>query len=157
MQFGISFPHHINQCGDKAVHKRFMHTQEGVAVTYCPSQDTADHVAGLGIRRQLSVGNGKSDGTQVVGNDPHGNIFFGIFAIPSVADLSNLLDDRLKQVGVVVRQLTLYRHTKPLETHPGVDYFCRKRLQRTVRLAVILHEYKVPYFDHLRVALVYKL
>ena len=155
-ELGIGVAHHFNQRGNKAMHKCFMHSQEGVAIAYGPAENATDHVACLGIRWQLTVGNRKSDGAQVVGNNPHGDVFFGNVAVPGVADLSNLLDDRLKQVCVVVRQFTLHGHAETLESHASIDNLCGKRLQRAVGFAVILHEDQVPYLDDLRVTLVHQ-
>ena len=56
-QFGESTAHLLCQSGNEGVHECLLLTQEGVAVTYGTTQDTADNVTGLGIGGQLAVGN----------------------------------------------------------------------------------------------------
>ena len=62
----------------------------------------------------------------------------------------------LEHVGIVVRGLALQSHTKAFETHTRIDYPGRQRLERTVGLAVVLHEHEVPDLNYLRVALVHE-
>ncbi len=55
--------------------------QEGVAVTHGAAEDTADDVAGAIVGRQLAVGNGEADRTEVVSDDAHGYVALGLFAV----------------------------------------------------------------------------
>ncbi len=124
-QLRVCLSHHVDQCGNKPVHERFVHIQEGISVANGATQDTTNHISRFGVRRQLTVGNGKSDCAQMVRNDPHGDVFFIVLTIGGVANLSDCADDGLKQVGVVVRQLPLHCHAETLKAHAGINYFCR--------------------------------
>ena len=156
LQLGIGIAHRLDENIEQLVEEGLFLTQEGVTVTHGPAQDTADYIAGLGIRRQLTVGNREGDGADVVGNHTHGDVNLGVFAVGLAAEAANLLDDGLEHVGIVVRGLALQSHTEAFETHTRIDYPGRQRLERTVGLAVVLHEHEVPDLDYLRVALVHE-
>jgi hypothetical protein len=153
-EFGISISHRLDENGKELIHERFMLSEEGITVTDGTAENTTDHITGLGVRRQLTVGDGEGDGTDMVGDDAHGNILLGIFAIDAARHLSDDLDDRLEDVGVVVGGLALQSHAEAFETHSGVDHLGRQRLKRTVGLAVVLHEDEVPDLDHLGIILI---
>ncbi len=61
----------------------------------------------------------------------------------------DLVDHPGEHVCVVVAGLALKHHAEPLEAHSGVYVLGRQRLQRAVRVAVVLHEDKVPDLDDL--------
>ena len=90
----------------------------------------------------------------MVGDNTHSDIRLRIFAVGATADRTDTTQHRLEDVGVVVRGLALDRTHETLEAHTGIDHFLSQRLQRTVCLAVILHEDDVPYLNHLRVVFV---
>ena len=90
----------------------------------------------------------------MVCNDTHSNIDLRIVAIFLTAKTPDFPDNRLEYIGVIIRRLSLQRHTKPFESHTGIDYPSRKRFERTIGFTVILHKHKVPYLYHLRVTLV---
>ena len=92
----------------------------------------------------------------MVGNNAHGDIGFFIGSVGNATQCSELLNNRLEDVGVVVRLFALHGHTQTFEAHARVDYFCRQRLERTIGLAVELHEHIVPDFNHLRMTTVYQ-
>ena len=64
---------------------------------------------------------------------------------------------RLEDVGIVVAVLALQGAHQALEAHAGVYHVHRQFFQRTVGLAVELHEHEVPDFYHLGVVLVHQL
>src|SRR5579863_4588196 len=64
----------------------------------------------------------------------------------------NLLDDRLKQIDVVVaehpaRLDALQGRRRPLQSGAGIDVLLRQRSQRTRCVAIILNENQVADFD----------
>ena len=73
-----------------------------------------------------------------------GNLLFG-------------LDYWLEYVGIIVRVLALQHANQALKSHTGIDNIHAQLLERTVGLAVELHEHKVPNLDNLWIVLVYKL
>ena len=93
----------------------------------------------------------------MVGNHTHCHIILFIFTIFSSGHFSNLFNDWLENVRIIIRSLTLQCHTQAFESHTGIDYFCRKTLQTSIRFTVELHEYQVPNFDYLRVIMVYQI
>ena len=44
---------------------------------------------------------------------------------------------------------SLQSHTEAFESHTCIDNLCRKWFEAAVSFTVILHEHKVPYFNHL--------
>ena len=90
----------------------------------------------------------------MVGNDTHRHIHRLRLAILLARKASDSLNGRLEDISIVVRVLTLQRTHEALEAHTRIDYIHRKRLQRTVGLAVVLHKHDVPDLDHLRIILV---
>ena len=92
----------------------------------------------------------------MVGNYAHCNVGLCIVAVFFARNLANALDYWLEHVGVVVRLLALQCHAEALKAHAGVNYLCRKLFKVAVGHAVILHEHKIPNFNHLRVRAVYK-
>ena len=57
LQFGEGVAHLVNQCGNELIEETFLLSEECVGIAHCTAQNATNHVASLGIRRQLSVGN----------------------------------------------------------------------------------------------------
>ena len=127
-QFGICATHFLDKRGHQAIHESLFLTEEGVRITYRPAQDATDDVAGLCVGRELAVGDGESDGAEVVGHDAHGDVTLFIFAISISGKFADFFDNRLEHVGVVIRLFALHDHTKPFKAHAGVNNLVRKRL-----------------------------
>ena len=151
-QFGELSAHLPDQSGDQFAERRLGEPKVGVAVTHGAAQDAANDISGLDVRRQLAVGNRKGDGTQVVGDHAHGHVGFQVLAVFLARHRGDTADRGLENIGVVIRFLALQDHAQALEAHARIDIACRKLLQRTVGLAVELHENEVPDLDHLRMA-----
>ena len=156
-EFGISLTHRLDESVDELVHKCALEVEESVAITHCTAQDSANHIACLGVRRELVVGDRESDGAHVVGDYAHSHIGVCIGTILHSGDFAHLADKRLEHVGVVVRLLALESHAKALKAHTGVDNLCRESFERAVGFVVVLHEHEVPDFDNLRVACIHQL
>ena len=80
-QFGESVAHLVDQCGKQSIEEGFLLAEEGVGVAHCAAQYAADNVSSLGVAGQLSVGNGESHCTQVVGADAHGHVGVLVMAV----------------------------------------------------------------------------
>ena len=155
-EFGISVTHIGYQLRHQFVQERLTHTQERITVTYGTAQNTADHISGFLVARQLTVGDRKSNRTYMVGNNAHRHIGLLLNAVLAVAEFTDLLEHRLEHIRVVVRLLALYGTNESLEAHTGINHFLCQRLKRTVSLAVELHEYDVPNLDNLRMVFVHQ-
>ena len=156
LELGESLAHLVCEHRDELVDERFLLSEEGIGVAYGTAQDAADDVSGLGVGRQLSVGDRESYRTQVVGTYTHGHVGVLVDSVLHACDGLFLLDDRLEDVGVVVGVLALHGAYKTLESHTGIDNVHWERNERAVSLAFVLHEHDVPYLDNLRVVLVYE-
>ena len=73
-EFGEGIAHFIDEHGQEFIEKRIFLTQERVGIAHGTTQDATNHVACLGVARQLAVGNREGDGPEVVGADAHGNV-----------------------------------------------------------------------------------
>ena len=91
----------------------------------------------------------------MVGDDAHGDVYLFILAIFETAQFADLADDGLEYVGVVVGVFALHHAHQAFETHTSVDNLCREWFERAIRLAVVLHEHEVPYFNHFGIVLVH--
>ena len=78
-------------------------------------------------------------------------------AILLARDSLDFLDDWLEDISIIVRVLVLQHANQALEAHTCINNVHWERFERTVSLAVVLHEHDVPDFDDLRVILVYQL
>ncbi len=153
-EFGISLAHLGNECRQQQVHEGVFLTEEGVGIANGTAQDAADNVACLGIGRQLTVGNGEGYGTDMVGDDAHGDINLLGLAILLARELLDGADDGLEDVGVVVGVFALQGTHEALEAHAGVDDVHAELDERAIGLALKLHEDEVPDFYDLWVVLV---
>src|SRR5262249_57326234 len=68
--------------------------------------------------------------------------------------LANRLEKGRKHIRVVIAVFALQHRSNALESHAGIDVLGGQRGQALVRVAIILDEDQVPYFDDLRHALV---
>ena len=67
-----------------------------------------------------------------------------------------MLDERLKQIDVIIALFSLQGHGQAFQAHARVDVGGGKWHQTAIRLAVELHEHQVPNLDDLWMVLVYK-
>ena len=106
-EFGVG----LAQVGDKLRHElveeRLALAEERVAVAHCAAQDAADDVAGFLIARELSVGDGESDGADMVSDDAHGDVGVLALTVFVSGQFADLGEHGLEDVGVVVRGLAL--------------------------------------------------
>ena len=75
-------------------------------------------------------------------------------AILLARDSLDFLDDWLEDICIIVRVLVLQHANQALEAHTCIDNVHWEWFERTISLAVVLHEHDVPDFDDLWVILV---
>ena len=126
-QFRIGITHGFNQNRYQAVHEWFFQVQEGKTIPYGTAQNPPDNISGFVVRWELPVGNGKCNGTDVVGYHTHGHIGFVLRTITDARQFTNRLYNRLKNIRIVIRLFALHGHTKPLKTHTGIHMFVWER------------------------------
>ena len=156
-QLGIGAAHLLHERGHEQAEEGVATTEEGVGITHGATEDAANDVAGFGVGGQLSVGDGEGDGAQVVGDDAHGHVDRFVLAVGEAREFGDFTNDGLEHVGVVVRRLALHHTHQALEAHAGIDDFVGQSLERTVGLAVVLHEDEVPNLDNEGVVFVHQL
>ena len=156
LDFGEVVLHLLHKDRQEVAHKRLIKTKESEAVAHGATQHAADDITRPVVRRQLSVGDGEAHGAAVVGEDAHGHVGLHGLAIFNARHLRNLLNQWLEYVGVVVGGLALQHAHEALEAHARIDVLGGQFHQVAVGHAVVLHEHKVPDFNHLRVVLVHQ-
>ena len=63
---------------------------------------------------------------------------------PLAGELDGSLDQRRKQIRLVIRNHSLQHRRHPLQPHSRIDRRLGQRIQRPRRIAVKLHEHQVP-------------
>ena len=157
LQFGIGIAHGFDEHGEQLVEEGILLAEIGVGITYSTAQDATNHITCLGVAGQLTVGDGKGDGADMVCDYAHGHVGLLVLAIGVATEGTDHLDDGLEDVSVVVRGLVLQCAYQALEAHTCVDHVGRQFLKAAISLAVVLHEDEVPDFDYLRMVFVHKL
>ena len=126
------------ECRHKLIEETLLLTKERIGITHGATQDTTDHVTGLRIRRQLTVGNREAHGTEMIGTDAHSDVdcllclvhlTFLEGRIFQSCDLLLRLDDRLEDIRIIVRVLPLQHTHQALEAHTRINHIHRKFLE----------------------------
>ena len=156
-QFRICFAHIGYQLWHKLIKEGLALTEEGVTVANSTAQNTTNDITRFLITRQLTIRNSKSNRTYMVSNHAHGDIDIFFLPILSTRQLTDLVQHRLEHIRIVVGLFALYRAHQTLKAHTRINHFLRQRLQRTVGLAVELHEHDIPNLNHLRMVFVHHL
>ena len=63
----------------------------------------------------------------MIGNDPDGNVAFGIFTVGFTGSFFDKTDDRSKEIGIVVALDTLNNGGEALQPHARIDIGVRQR------------------------------
>ncbi|KAI5309940.1 hypothetical protein KEM55_002081 [Ascosphaera atra] len=130
-------------------------------ISCASAEDAADDVAAALVVWWGAVGDGETQGADVVGDDSVGGVdaicvlggeLAGVRA--DAGDLADLVEQGGEDVGVVVGGLVLEDGHETLVAHAGVDVFGGEGLEGGVRLAVVLDEDVVPDLKDIRVVLV---
>ena len=120
-QLGEGFTHLFDEHGQEPEEEALFLSEERIGIADGTTEDAADDISSLSIRRQLSVGNGEGNGTQVVSTDTHGHVDVFVVTVVFACQSLFLADDGLEDIGVVVRLLVLQGTHQSLEAHTGVD------------------------------------
>ena len=80
-KFGVLTTHLVCQCFDKAIDKGFFKVEEGIPIAYSTAQNATDYITRFGVAGQLSIGDAETDGTQVVGDNAHGNVGLRVLTV----------------------------------------------------------------------------
>src|SRR5690606_38719369 len=86
----------------------------------------------------------------VVHHPPSGIRFF-VFPVRDPCLVGSISKHGLEHVRIVIGTINLAYTYQPLEAHTGIHVFGGKRFERTIFLAVKLHEHQVPYLNNLGV------
>src|SRR5699024_1970651 len=89
----------------------------------------------------------KGAGTDVVGDDPQGNVGFGVLVVLDARQLGNLLHDVLDGVDLKEVVDPLHDAGQPLKAHTGVDVGLGHPFIVAVAVGVKLGEDEVPKLD----------
>ena len=153
-QLWESIAHLVDKYGKQLKHECFFLVKEGVCISHGATQDTANHVSSLGIGRQLTVGNRESHGAKVVCTYAHSHVYVFLLTVFQSRNALFLLDNGLENIGVVIGMLALQGTYETFKSHTCINHIHGKFFQRTICLAIELHEHKVPNLDYLWVVLV---
>ena len=86
----------------------------------------------------------------MVGNHTHGNVLLLVYTVCSSCHISDSLQYRLEDIGIIVGGFALQSAHQTFKAHTRINYFGGKPFEAAVCLTVELHEYEVPDFDNLR-------
>ena len=155
-QLRIGLTHVCDELRHELIEESRTHIEEGITVTNGTTENTTNDITRFLVARQLTVRNSKRYRTDMIRNHAHRDIGLLILTVFATADSAYLLQHRLEHIRVVVRGLSLNRSNQTLKAHTRINHFLCKRLQRSVRFAVILHEDNIPNLYHLRVIFVHE-
>src|SRR5207237_1232314 len=125
---------------DMVQRRRATAEQPGVAnrATENPSQ----HISASVVRRKHAIGQQKSDGSSVVREYPKRGVLLSPVFHPH--DLFDAIDQRPKQIRVVVVRDALKRGRDSFQPRAGVDRWLWQWNERSILLPVVLHEHEIP-------------
>ena len=130
------------------------------------AQDSAQDVIAVRIARLDAVGDGKTQRSNVVGDDPEGHVHLLLLGVSGAAllwqrgtvflaaELFDLVEDRAENVCLVVGDFrvlkirepscSLNNRSHPFKAHTRINVLRWQRGKGTVRIGVILDEDVVP-------------
>ena len=154
--FGISGAHRLDHARMRHREERAMDS-EVTAVTRGAPDDSPQHVFAIGVAGRDAVGDEEGHRACVVGNRAKRYVALVVLAVVRLAaellrGLFNFVDDRLKQIDVVVaenlaRLDALQRRRSSLQACARIDVFFRQRTEVPRRVAVELDENEVADLD----------
>ncbi len=116
-------------------------------VTGSPAEQPAKHIAPSGVGGGHAVADHKGGGTDVVGDDPEGDVAAIALTVGDPCDLGDLLHDVLN--GVYLKEVlhTLHDAGQTLQAHAGIDVRLGHPLIVAVPVRIKLGENKIPELD----------
>ena len=115
-QFRIGGTHFRRQRRDQLVEKTAFNA-EFITVADRTAHDPAQHVAAPFVRRQYAVGDKKSRGPDMIGNDPQRT---GL-QISRASHIGSGFDQVLEKIDLVIAMDALHDRRQPLQPHAGID------------------------------------
>ena len=114
---------------DELAEKAQLGTKILSSISYRTSQDTSQHIPSSIIGRDSSIGNGKTQGTNVIGNDSVGHVLVSNIVRSDLSRVGfwiarqclDFFKERLKDIRVVVGIDALQNTSQALKPHPGID------------------------------------
>src|SRR4029079_8261842 len=106
--------------------------------------DLAQHVATPFVARHHAVADEEGHRAQVIRHHAQRDVALRARAVGRTRAPGHGLDDRLEEIGVVVRAPALHDGRDALEAHARVDTGRGQRRQLAGRVPVVLHEHEVP-------------
>ena len=132
------------------MHESILQAEERIPVTNGPAQDATDNVSRSSIRGQLTIRDAKGHGAYVVGNHTKRDILLRVRARVSLAaHFRYLIQQRDKNVGVIVGLFALQRHGKTFKSHPCIDVLMGEWFQASIGHSIELHKNQIPNFHYL--------
>ena len=147
-EVGVRSPHLVDHSVDDA-HQRRLAAPEQPRVADGSPKDATEDIASPFVRRKDAVGEQEPYGPGVVGQDAVAHRTLGRRGVGASHHLFDPLEERLEEVGVVVRVGLLQDGGDPLQPRAGIDAWRGKRMQRSFRVPIELHEDQVPELDDL--------
>ena len=144
-KFRIGMLHHSGHHGHKLVQERISQT-ELVAVQHGPPQEAANDVLFLIGTRVDILMDGKSAGSQMIGDPPQTPPRLARRVVLGSTDLGNGLDNRAQNVDVIVRVHALQNCRCAFQAHAGINVLAGERPEIIGRIAdtIELREDKIP-------------
>ena len=155
-ELGVGVAHIVHQLLHEHAEERLVEAQEGVAVAHGTAEDPADDVSRFDVAGELAVGDGETDGADVVCDNAHSHVRLLALSVFVAAELAYFCEHAGKDIGVVVAVLALEHGAEALEAHSGVDILGGEGLQVAVGKALELHEDEVPDLYDVGVGLVHE-
>ena len=143
---GVGVAHDLDAALDEWRHDHLLDA-EHVRETHRPTDDAAQHVAAILVRRDHSVRHQERGGACVVRQQPQRDV--GEFTLTESVpgDTLCLVDESRQDVRRVQRRTSLQDTQDPLQTCPGVHIPCRQVGERSRLAAEVLGEHQVPDLD----------
>ena len=90
----------------------------------------------------------------MIGDNPKCYILLLIISIILTAQFGGILDNKLKNIGIVIAWFSLNSAHQSLEAHAGIHVLGWQTIQATIGFAVEFHEHQVPDFNHFGMILI---
>ena len=143
LQFRECITHLMDERRHQLMEERLLLPEERIGITHSTAQDSADHIARLRIRRQLSIRNREAHSPQMIRAHTHRHVNTLLARTTGTTSLFFLLeskvlqprqlllslDNRLEHVGIIIRVLTLQHAHQTLEAHTRVNHVHREFLK----------------------------
>ena len=151
-QLRIRILHQIAHRKNHFVQKRLRLSQQPPVRNRAPN-NFSQHIAAAFVRGQHSIGNQKRRRAGVVGDHSERSrgfrfrFFLQFLRHRCSRQLCRPLDQRRKQIRLVIRNHALQHRRHPLQPHAGINRWLGQRIQLPAGIAVKLHEHQIPNLD----------